>query len=258
MPRTPEPPERIEPTGWKHYELWRDVRSALYACPDRFSTPTNIEGLLATDIFTLNAALAATMEDSIVKTLNDLRSVWDPGDQYETYAFVRQPQTFPDVVLRQIDNGEDILLGIELKGWYLLAKEEAPTYRFTVTEDACNAQDLLVVVPWVLSNILAGSPILFRPFVESALYCARKRNHYWLHEREARDSPGAINSPSGVSPYPQSKSNISDQPSRDSGGNFGRLARYGLMDDYIAEMQSTLLRGIAVRDWQEFFKTHLS
>lgn len=54
------------------------------------------------------------------------------------------------------DNGADVLLGIELKGWYRLAKEEAPTYRFTVTPAACNEHDLLVVVPWVLSNILAG------------------------------------------------------------------------------------------------------
>ncbi len=213
---------------------------------------------MATDIFTLNTALAATIEDSMVKTLNNLRSVWDPKDEYETYAFVRQPQTFPDVVLRQVDNGEDVLLGIELKGWYLLAKEEAPTYRFTVTPAACNAHDLLVVVPWVLSNILAGSPVLFRPFVESALYCARKRNHYWLHERQHRGDAGTINSPPGVTPYPVSKSNISDSPSKDGGGNFGRLARYGLMDDYIAEMQSTLVRGIAVREWQSFFKAHLS
>ena len=212
---------------------------------------------MATDIFTLNTALAATIEESMVKTLNDLRSVWDPTDEYETYAFVRQSQTFPDVVLRQIDNGEDVLLGIELKSWYLLAKEEAPTYRFTVTAAACNAQDMLVVVPWVLSNVLAGSPVLFRPFVESALYCARKRNHYWLHERQVRSDPGTITSPAGVSPYPAINSNIADRASKDGGGNFGQLARYGLMNDYIAEMQSTLVRGIAVRDWQSFFKAHL-
>ncbi len=30
------------------------------------------------------------------------------------------------------------------------------------------------------------------------------------------------------------------------------------MDNYIGEMQSTLVRGIAVRDWQGFFKAHLS
>lgn len=258
MPRKPRPPERVEPNGWQHHELWLGVRNALYACPDRFSTPTSIEGLMATDIFTLNTTLAATIEESVVKTLNDLRSVWDPKDQYPTHAFVRQPQTFPDVVLRQRDNGEDVLLGIELKGWYLLAKEEVPTYRFTVTEAACNPQDLLVVVPWVLSNILAGSPVLFRPFVESTLYCARKRNHYWLHERQVRDDAGEIRTPPGVAPYPASKSNIADQPTRDGGGNFGRLARYGLMDDYIAQMQATLVRGIAVRDWQTFFKAHLS
>ena len=98
----------------------------------------------------------------------------------------------------------------------------------------------------------------FDRFVESALYCARKRNHYWLYERQVRGDAGTITSPSGVSPYPMSKSNISDKPSPDGGGNFGRLARYGLMDDYIAEMQSTLVRGITVRDWQAFFKAHLS
>ena len=47
----------------------------------------------------------------------------------------------------------------------------------------------LVVVPWVLSKVLAGSPALFRTFVESALYCARKRNYYWLHERQVRGDP---------------------------------------------------------------------
>lgn len=258
MPQIPEPPKREEPTGWEHFDLWRGVRSALFACPDRFRTPTTIEGLMATDIFTLNTALAATIEDSVVKTLNDLRTVWDPDAKYQTYAFVRQPQTFPDVVLRQRDNGADVLLGIELKGWYLLAKEEAPTYRFTVTEGACNPQDLLVVVPWVLSNILAGSPILFRPFVESALYCARKRNHYWLYERQIRGNVGTIEVPDEATPYPVSKSNISDTATHDGGNNFGRLARYGLMDDYISEMRTTLVRGISVRDWQAFFKAHLS
>jgi len=222
MPKTPR---RVEPISWDHFELWRGVRRALFACPDRFSTPTNIEGLMATDIFTLNTALAATIEESMVKTLNDLRSVWDPTDQYQTHAFVRQPQTFPDVVLREIDNGEEVLLGIELKGRHLLAKEDVPTYRFTVTEAACNPQDLLAVVPWVLSNILAGSPVLFRPFVESALYCAQKRNHHWLHERQVRGDPGVVESPAGVAPYPTSKTNISDQPTKDGGNNFGRLAR---------------------------------
>ena len=61
---------------WEHYDLWRRVKRALFAVPNHFATPTAIEGLLATDIFTLNAPLAATIEESVVQTLNNLRPVW--------------------------------------------------------------------------------------------------------------------------------------------------------------------------------------
>ena len=251
-------PKPTEPSSWTHYPLWQRVRNAIFACHDHFSTPTNIEGLLATDIYTLNTTLAATIEESFVKTLNDLRSVWDPEKQYETYAFERQAQTFPDVILRKQTNGSDILLGIELKGWYLLAKEEVPTFRFTVTEAACALWDFLVVVPWVLSNVLAGTPELYRPFVQTAVYCAQKRNHYWVEERKTRGESREIIVPKGIHPYPQKADNIADKAVSDSGNNFGRLARYGLMDEYIAQMQKSLIRGIAVKHWQSFFKKHRS
>lgn len=55
--------------------------------------------MLASDILTLNSALGATIEEQVVATLNTLRPVWDPDKQYQTYGFVRQPQTFPDVLL---------------------------------------------------------------------------------------------------------------------------------------------------------------
>ena len=121
-----------------------------------------------------------------LNTLNTLRPVWDPDSEYQTFTFVRQPQTFPDVMLRSVSNGVKPLMGIELKGWYLLASEKQPTYRFKTTAAACNPWDLLVVVPWVLSNVLAGTPVLFKPFVKPALYCAQKRNYYWQQERQHR------------------------------------------------------------------------
>ena len=254
----PPPPEPLEPVEWPHYPLWQRIRHAILACPDHFSTPTTIEGLLATDIFTLNTALAATIEESFVKTLNDLRAVWDPEKQYETFAFERQSQTFPDVILRRQTNGSDVLMGIELKGWYLLAKEEVPTFRFTVTEAACNPWDLLVVVPWVLSNVLAGTPTLSKPFVQSSKYCAQKRNYYWKYERQTQGGSGEISTPLNIHPYPSKADNISDKAVNDSGGNFGRLARYDVMEDYVDHMRHTLIRGITVRDWQSFFKAHRS
>ena len=253
MPTSPPSPSK--PTHWQHYDLWKRVCDALYASPDHFSTPTTIEGLRATDIFTLNTTLAATIEESVVKTLNLLRPVWDPNNEYQTYAFVRQPQTFPDVILRETDNGQNILMGIELKGWYLLAKESEPTYRFTVTKAACSPWDLLVVVPWVLSNVLAGSPVLHRPYVQLAEYCAQKRNYYWQHERKSSTNTG-ISIPEGVKPYPLKSDPISDKPASDSGGNFGRLARYGIMDQYLEDMHNTLIHGVRSADWLAFFKSH--
>ena len=71
-------PVPAEPVNWQHYALWKRVKDALYACPDHFTTPTVIEGLLATDIFTLNTPLAATIEESVVGTLNAMRPLWEP------------------------------------------------------------------------------------------------------------------------------------------------------------------------------------
>ena len=251
----PSAPVQHEPVSWEHYKLWKRVRDAIYATPDHFSTPTNIEGLLASDIFTLNAPLSATIEESVVSTLNALRTVWDPDGQYQTYSFVRQSQTFPDVVLRTVNNGMQPLMGVELKGWYLLAREAQPTYRFTVTAAACNPWDLLVVVPWALSNVLAGKPVLFKPFVKPAEFCAEQRNHYWQYQRQTSGETGII-MPKGVHPYPVKSDQISDKPKQDGGSNFGRLARYGIMREYMEEMLATRVRGIAVSEWIAFFKQH--
>lgn len=94
-------PARTEPSdSWPHKKLWRGVIDALKALPAHFHSDTFIEGVNATDVFTLNSALGATIENQVVETLNTIRSVWDPDNRYGTYLFVRQPQSFPDVVLK--------------------------------------------------------------------------------------------------------------------------------------------------------------
>ena len=235
--------------------LWKRVCEAARSLPDHFKSTTNIEGMLATDIFTLNAALGATIEEQVVYSLNSLRSVWDSDKLYQTYSFVRQPQTFPDVVLRKKTNGQEILMGIELKGWYLLAKEGMPNFRFAVTPVCCNPWDLIMVVPWALSNVLAGTPVVYTPFLEGARYAAEQRNYYWQHERKA-EAKATVTLASGVSPYPKKSDPISDRPAQDAGGNFGRIARYGIMSKYVAEMKQMSLRGIPVSAWLTFFHRH--
>ena len=70
------------------------------------------------------------------------------------------------------DGAVDVALGIELKGWYLLSKEREPSFRYTVTPSACAPQDLLVVVPWHLKNVLSGEPVVYEPYIEQAHYVA--------------------------------------------------------------------------------------
>lgn len=211
--------------------------------------------MLAPDVFTLSSALGATIEEQVVQTLNRIRTVWDPNKQYEAFGFVRQPQTFPDVVLRKKTNGLDILMGIELKGWYLLANEGMPNFRFTVNAGCCNPWDLIVVVPWVLSSVLSGSPVVYDVFVDEAKYSAAHRNYYWEHLRTTQ-ADRTITFAEDIAPYPLKKNRISDRANSDSGGNFGRLARYGAMNEYVQRMMDTGVRGLPVRDWLAFFRAH--
>lgn len=213
---------RLPDESWEHYDLYKGVREAITALPIYFRTETQILGVMATDLHTLNNVLGATIEEQVVRTLNLIRKTWDPREDYALYSFYRQPQTFPDVRLRKGSNGHTIM-GLELKGWYLLAKEEEPSLRFTTTAEACAEQDLIVVVPWVLSNVISGAPMLFEPFIESAKYAAEYRNYHWQHIRQTRLNTH-ITIPSGVSPYPSKSNQISDRPASDAGGNFGRIA----------------------------------
>ncbi len=251
-----EPVRVIPDSAWRHYDLYQRVTEALYALPFYFKSETMIAGIMATDIFTLNAAFGATIEDQVVNTLNAMRSIWDPQGQYKLYGFIRQPQTFPDVLCRRVspsDNEDTTIMGIELKGWYLLAKEGEPSFRFQVTPAACNPQDLIVVVPWALSNVISGVPRVFTPFVESARYAAEYRNFHWQHLRNAVSSTEIV-SPTISNAYPKKSDKIADRPISDSGKNFGRFARTGLMDEYLQLAKSEPLAGIEARHWLSFFK----
>ena len=248
------PPNPAEPSdSWEHYRLYRMVIDALYAVPAHFTSRTSIEGIAATDLQTLNTVLGAAIEEQVVATLNRMRSVWDPEERYQRFFFQRQAQVFPDVLLKADRNGQEIIMGIELKGWHLLSKEEMPNFRFQVTAGACADADLVVVVPWALSNVLSGMPVTYKPFVAQARYAAEYRNYWWSNVRNTRTDT-SITIPEGVNPYPVKSDPVTDRPARDGGGNFGRLARTGIMDEYITEMLRLPLSGIPAQSWIDFLK----
>ncbi len=251
---TQNPPEGMEPRDdYEHFELFKAVKKAIYSLPSSFKSSLNIHGVLATDLFAFNSSLGATIEQQVVDALNGLRSVWDQNQKYALYQFERQPQTFPDVVLktRAPDVKPYILMGIELKGWYILAKEREPSFRYKVTPAVCAPSDLLVVVPWALENVISGSPIVFKPFMMGARHAAQYRNWYWECKRKG-SSVRTIRISDAAQYYPAKSDMISDRPESDGGGNFGRLARSGVMENYITELFTEKLAGIQLSAWQQF------
>ncbi|HEX7070448.1 MAG TPA: hypothetical protein VF190_06570 [Rhodothermales bacterium] len=247
------PPVRSGPTPeWEHFDLYQRIRDALHAVPSYFTSTIQISGVPATDIFNLNAILGAAIEERVVETLNSMRAVWDPDDRYPLYSFVRQAQTFPDVLLRNSARPTDILIGIELKGWYLLAKEGEPSFRFTASPRVCTPADLFVVYPWHLSEVISGVPRLLPPFIELARYVAERRNYHWQYEMVRRSGSSEIRLADVETPYPSKSDAISDVAVSDKGGNFGRIARTGIMSDFTRMVDAKLLSGIPAGVWRRF------
>lgn len=255
-PAPPSPPTATDlPSGDPRAKLVGNVREALQALPFYFESKSEIEGLEAMDLFSLNSVLGGTIEIQTVATLNRIRNVWDPDEEWSEYGFQRFSQTFPDVrLVNRTAADHPPVMGIELKGWYLLAKEKQPSYRYTATRSACSIYDLLVVVPWHLGDVLSGVPVVRDPFVAQARWAAEFRNYYWRYQRGSQAN-GDIEEPVGVHPYPPPKTHTSDKPAEDRGGNFGRVARvHGLMDDYMNNALDAHISGIEARYWIEFFR----
>jgi|SRR5579859_4492303 len=141
----PESPDET----WPYRDLYEAVRKVLFALPAFFKTDLVVSGVAATDLFTFNSSLGATIEGQLVRALNAMRAAWDLDQKYSLYQFVRQAQRFPDVILRAStpDVEPFILMGIELKGWYVLSKESEPSFRYRVTPAVCAPKIFLPSIP---------------------------------------------------------------------------------------------------------------
>jgi len=254
------PPQRTKgpAESWKHRALYDRVVDALHALPARFRTSLRIAGISATDLFTLNTPLGAAIESSVVENLNELRELWDPDNKYDVYSFVRQAQVFPDVRLQSnapgVPENERVLMGIELKGWFILSKEGEPSFRYKASPMVCSPQDLLVVYPWGLDEVISGAPKLLRPFIEEARYAAEHRNYYWQVGRGQTGKDAEVELATEITPYPAKGQKFNDEAAKDKGKNFGRVARGGLMTAFIEELMQQRISGIPAVHWQGFLR----
>ncbi len=256
-PAAPEPHDGPA-TDHPHRELWLNVRRALYAIPTFFKTKITIAGIRATDIHSLNSSLGASIEQSVVDQLNELRDIWDPKDpdgarKYQHLAFKRQSANWPDVLLTSGVPDEAPVMGIELKGWFVLAKEGEPSFRYKVNPNVCTDLDLVAVYPWNLDEVLSGTPYLMTPFVAEARYTAEMRNYYWQHSRRSTGNT-VIHEARDQGHYPKRGDHFSDEPASDAGKNFGRASRAGIMRNFISTTFDEVVAGIPLNAWNAFFK----
>jgi len=210
-------PKKLSPKkDWEHFAVWQKVYDLLEALPNYFQSEILIKGLNVTDIYAVGNLFSAVIESQIVDILNKLRDVWDDENKYSKYVFVRQSQTFPDVLFVNAKKNNDVIFGIELKAWYAFSKENEPSFRFTVDPDACAFADLLVVIPWFLSDVVSGTPKLLFPYIGLGKYAAEYRNFYWVKSRESSTRSLSIIRPPEKHrhPYPQSKVEASPKQKR--------------------------------------------
>ena len=94
------------------------------------------------------------------------------------------------------------------------------------------------------------------PWVHPAREAAEYRNHRWTEIRVTTTDPGIVHPSRPVSPYPTKADEIADRPVSDRGGNFGRLARTGLMEDFLQTSRRASIAGMAAEHWISFFRIY--
>lgn len=242
-------------------KLLVNLRNVVFpSLPAECTIENNYSGILATDLFSLNTLLGSMIENKVVSFLNAHRHLWDDG-KWNEYHFIRSNESFPDVRLVKKGDNRDIILGIELKSWFILSKEGEPSFRYRTASEACDKGDLLCIIPWYLSDAVCGNPVLATPWVYSAKAAAEATKRYWIYERQT-DKPMTLQErglevPSGVRPYMENaRDKTNYKPVNDGGNNFGRLARTGIMSDFVEETLLIDILGIPANNWRLFLKAH--
>ena len=243
------------------YSLIERLKNKVFpSLPSECPIENRYSGIMATDLFSLNTLLGSMIENKVVQFLNSHRTLWDDG-KWNEYHFIRSSESFPDVRLVNVSQPNNVVLGIELKSWFILSKEGEPSFRYKTASEACDQGDLLCIIPWYLSDAVCGNPILLSPWVFSAKAAAEATKRYWLYERQT-DKPFTLKErkleiPNDCKPYmSNARDKTNYKPVNDGGNNFGRLARTGIMANFVEDTLQTDILGIPANNWRLFLKAH--
>ncbi len=117
----------------------------------------------------LSPMIGNLLENRIVNFLNETRD--------QDHYWVRQDPDFPDALLKAT-SGIETGVGFEVKAWYALSTEL--TGRFRESVNLLEGKNIkVVVVSWMMSHVVYGTPKILDVLVVDALDVAKSRdNHY--------------------------------------------------------------------------------
>ena len=213
------------------------------------------------DIAKAAALVSGIVEDRIPALLNSVRShTWDETNALHAFEFRRFTIGFPDILLVERANPDNVLFQMEAKSWYILASDPL-TARFETSPAVTAEGTIIAIVAWVLDGVVAGSPKLLRIHSDDALRLAAVRDTAW-ESIEPQGSHRVVH-PENVPGTPRNlvQTLARGEIRRNSGwakdaDNYGKLNR--LYDAQIRAFRETVwsltAAGKAFKEWHSFAK----
>lgn len=211
------------------------------------------------DISKAAALVSGVVEDRVPELLNRVRSTtWDEDGKLGAYEFRKSPIGFPDTLLVERLDPDNVIFEIEAKSWYILSGDTL-TARFETAQSVITPGTLVVIAAWMLDSVVSGSPKLMRLHIDDAQRLARERDVKW----EGIDDKHRVVQPKNPPGVARNLRETQVRGEVHKGGrwvkdadNFGKLDR--LYDDAIQRFRDEVLglkaAGKTLADWRKFVK----
>lgn len=211
------------------------------------------------DIAKASALVSGVIEDRVPAMLNSVRDrTWDQDGSLHNFEFRRFTIGFPDILLVERTNPDNVLFEVEAKSWYVLSGDPL-TARFETSPDVMRDGTLVAIVAWILDGVVSGSPKLLRIYVDDAKRLASARDAAWVTDPKTHRVVQPINAPGTPRNLlkTQSRGEMLDggRWAKDS-DNYGKLERFhdASLRAFRDDVWSLSVAGKPLKEWQSFIK----
>lgn len=216
------------------------------------------------DLANANTLVGGILEDRIPAMLNSVRDrTWDQDGDYHAFEFRRFTIGFPDILLVERANPDNILFEMEAKTWYVLSRDQI-TARFETSPTVMRDGTLVAIAAWLLDGVVSGSPKILRIHTDDAKRLAELRDEKWetigpegshrvVHPPNAPDTPRNLIQTKVLAEMRTLTDGVWGEWRAES-DNFGKIHR--IYDEKVKAFQDDVLTlraaGKTLADWRGF------